>query len=98
MLRNLIFSNDTIIFRFQQLKGKYFDVMASNITNGLHNGDSDDICVYYYEHSSPSRKVLIALLEKNLVFRRLKIDLIKREQHERWYLEKVSKLCVLYID
>ena len=72
--------------------------MASNNTNELHNGDSEDICVYYYEHSSPSRKVLIALLEKNVEFRRLKIDLIKREQHERWYLEKVSKLCVSYID
>ena len=72
--------------------------MASFNSNELHDGDSEDICVYYYEHSSPSRKVLIALLEKDLVFRRLKIDLIKREQHERWYLEKVSKLCVLYID
>ena len=72
--------------------------MASINTNELHNSDSEDICVYYYEHSSPSRKVLIALLEKNVEFRRLKIDLIKREQHERWYLEKVSKSCVLYID
>ena len=72
--------------------------MASFNTNELHNSDSEDICVNYYEHSSPSRKVLIALLEKNVVFRRIKIDLIKREQHERWYLEKVSQLCVLYID
>ena len=72
--------------------------MASFNSNELHDGDSEDICVYYYEHSSPSRKVLIALLEKNVEFRRLKIDLIKREQHERWYLEKVSKLFVLYID
>ena len=72
--------------------------MASFNTNVLHNGDSEDICVYYYEHSSPSRKVLIALLEKNVVFRRIKIDLVKREQHERWYLEKVIKLFVLYID
>ena len=71
--------------------------MASFNSNELHDGDSEDICVYYYEHSSPSRKVLIALLERNVVFRRLKIDLIKREQHERWYLEKVSKLCISYI-
>ena len=78
------------------MKGKYFDVMASFNSNELHDGDSEDICVYYYEHSSPSRKVLIALLERNVVFRRLKIDLIKREQHERWYLEKVSKLCIIH--
>jgi len=50
----------------------------------------NDICLYYFEHSSPSRKVLIALHEKNVEFRKIKIDLLKKEQHERWYLEKIN--------
>ena len=59
-------------------------------------GNDSDLCLYYYEHSSPSRKVLVALYEKNIVFRKLKIDLIKAEQHSRWYLEKVCKLLIEY--
>ena len=49
-----------------------------------------DICLYYFEHSSPSRKVLIALQEKDVSFRKIRIDLMKKEQHERWYLEKIN--------
>ena len=52
--------------------------------------DDTDLCLYYFEHSSPSRKVIIALHEQNVIFRPIRIDLLKREQHERWYLEKVN--------
>ena len=52
--------------------------------------DNQDVCLYYFEHSSPSRKVLIALHEKNVKFRKVRIDLLKKEQHDRWYLEKIN--------
>ena len=52
--------------------------------------DDTDLCLYYFEHSSPSRKVIIALHEQNVIFRPIRIDLLKREQHEQWYLEKVN--------
>ena len=52
--------------------------------------DEFDFTLYYFEHSSPSRKVLIALYETNISFRPVRINLLAREQHERWYLEKVS--------
>ena len=65
--------------------------MSSEDTgNDNHAIDNQDVCLYYFEHSSPSRKVLIALHEKNVEFRKIRIDLLKKEQHERWYLEKIN--------
>ena len=64
-------------------------VDIANDNRRVENTDND-ICLYYFEHSSPSRKVLIALYEKNVEFRKIKIDLLKKEQHERWYLEKIN--------
>ena len=63
--------------------------MASNMPSALE-GEELDIVLYYFEHSSPSRKVLIALYEKGVDFRRVRIDLLAKEQHERWYLEKIN--------
>ena len=65
---------------------------SEDIANDNHRVENtdNDICLYYFEHSSPSRKVLIALREKNVEFRKIKIDLLKKEQHERWYLEKIN--------
>ena len=64
-------------------------VDIANDNRRVENTDND-ICLYYFEHSSPSRKVLIALHEKNVEFRKIRIDLLKKEQHERWYLEKIN--------
>jgi len=63
---------------------------TSNLISDNLTSNNTDICLYYYDDSSPSRKVLVALFEKNINFRQLKIDLMKAEQHERWYLEKVN--------
>ena len=43
--------------------------------------------LYYYNFSSPSRKCLIALYEKGVEFKAHHVDLVAREQHQRWYLE-----------
>jgi len=47
----------------------------------------DVVTLYYFKHSSPSRKCLIALYEKGVEFEQRHVDLVAREQHERWYLE-----------
>ena len=65
--------------------------MAATISrNDDYSTDETDICLYFFEHSSPSRKVLIALHEKEVAFRKIRVDLMKKEQHERWYLEKIN--------
>ena len=66
--------------------------MASEVVmSDTNTCDDMETTLYYFEHSSPSRKVLVALYEKDVKFRPVRIDLIAREQHERWYLEKVSE-------
>jgi len=51
-----------------------------------HGGPAAGVTLYYNKFSSPSRKALIALYEKNVQFTPHHIDLLNREQHQKWYL------------
>jgi len=59
---------------------------GSDVIVNSGDGGNDTIILYYNKFSGPSRKALIALYEKNVEFTPRHMDLLNREQHERWYL------------
>ncbi|XP_041375338.1 ganglioside-induced differentiation-associated protein 1-like isoform X2 [Gigantopelta aegis] len=60
---------------------------VSNEANAVSNEtNSSEIVLYYFPTSFCSQKVLIALKEKNAVFRKRLIDLFELEQMEAWFM------------